>query len=211
MDKFGIKGTLYDLLAYILPGAILLIWVIWMFQPYGVTLKMLIASKGIILIGFICIAYISGQLISAIGAFALEGPTKRFIVWLLGKTPLKIVLISKTELPIIDGLITNDKLQTSRNIIALVQSKYPSVYDTAFVFLSIYGLSRNISTVIFMCLFVYCFSSGGHGNQLMVFSSLAVALIFLYNYFRFKHYFNAQIQSGVYLLTIESSSRFVLK
>jgi hypothetical protein len=204
MDKLGIKATIYDLLGYILPGSLFLLWIVWAYHPYipyfnSINLNFIIDGKVTVIIGFISIAYILGQLLSAIGAFVLEGPVKTAIGWLLGKIPEKIFQKLKKPFSFFNLSLTKNEHPESRDNIAFVQYKYPSVYDTAFVFLSIYDLSRNIIITIILCIMTYPSSiSIKHGPSIIFYLSIA-ALIFLNNYLRFKQYFNVQIRAGINL------------
>jgi hypothetical protein len=142
---------------------------------------------GIILLGFM---YLMGHVIGSLSSLILEN---------------KLISCLFSKLYRIDGSIYNQrtselfgteyKLTNERILIGYCQSKYPTIYETAFVFLSIYGFSRN-SAVATLLILLFGISTNSIDAKLIIVMA-STALLLVHNYMRFRKYFKMQISSAL--------------
>jgi hypothetical protein len=86
-----------------------------------------------------------------------------------------------------------------RLCITYVESKMPAVYSTAFVFLSFYGMARNLCLLFLFWIPVQFFIGYGQISRTAnIYCSISIILflIFLYEYIRFQRYFVQEIIYG---------------
>lgn len=195
MDKLGIKATIYDILGYIIPGLLMLIFV-YIFMnnldvKWIISLKTASYTTPFYVLIFI-LSYVSGHIVSSLSSFIFEGKISNYITKKYFKK---------------DNSHHNDKTQLIFNknfddcnrqlIISHCQKNNPTLYETAFVFLTIYGLSRNIS-ICFFVIDIYVIKK--YGIISMESAVLVISTILLIrNYYRFKDYYNHKINSSLYL------------
>jgi hypothetical protein len=87
-----------------------------------------------------------------------------------------------------------------RLLICSVEENSPLVYSTAFIFLSFYGMARNLAMVcIIMLVFEHLLIIKTHEYPLYSIVYLIIGIIFFFHYIRFRKYFLCHIASG-YLL-----------
>jgi hypothetical protein len=195
MDKLGIKTTIYDLLGYIIPGLLSLIF-LYMFMynkdiKWIFSLKLVEYSAPFYILMFI-LSYVAGQTISSASSFLFEG---NFTKKLFGKWTLQDY--SEHNLRT-NELFKKDYKDCDKQILnSYCQQKFPKVYDTAFVFLTLYGLSRNISAslVIFDIYLIKTYGIISTESFVMIISTVFL----IRNYYRFKKYFDLKINSALYL------------
>lgn len=195
MDKLGIKASIYDILGYIIPGLLSIIFIyMFMFNKdinWILSLKSANYTIPFYVLVFI-LSYVAGQIISSLSSFVFESKLSKKI---LSKVCLNDYpeLNSKTNL-----IFSKDYKNCERqDLNSYCQEKFPVIYDTAFVFLTIYGLSRNLSTS-FLILDVYLIKKNG----LISIESIIViisTILLIRNYYRFKKYFELKINSALYL------------
>lgn len=195
MDNLGIKATIYDILGYIIPGVIALISTFMLL--YEKDIEWLISLKAVkysspFYILFFILAYVSGQIISSFSSFIFEG---KLTIKIFNKLFPKKSSEHDTRTTQIFNKNYNDC--DKQIIISYCQEKFPKIYDTAFVFLTIYGLSRNIS-VSFLIIGLYVIKIYGFvsfENILII----GFIVLLVRNYLRFKKYFTKKINSALYL------------
>ncbi len=195
MDKLGIKATIYDLLGYIIPGFLTLLFIyIFMFDKdlnWLLSLKTEKISTPFYALVFV-LAYVAGQTISSMSSFLFEGIItkkifKKYIVNDYSSHNTKTNMLFGKDYKDVD----------SQNLSSYCQEKFPKVYDTAFVFMTIYGLSRNVATS-FLILTVYVINKFRFFSVECLITVLSMILL-IRNYYRFKKYFELKINSALYL------------
>jgi hypothetical protein len=195
MDKLGIKASIYDILGYIIPGLIAIIFMYMLFFEkdinWLISLKKVEYTLPFYILIFV-IAYISGHIISSLSSFIFEGKITRRIIKKFSKKDF-----SEHNLRIIELFGKDYKDCEPQNLISFCQEKHPQLYDTAFVFLTIYGLSRNISAS-FIIVEIYMIKEYGLFTMQSWVIVLSIILL-IRNYYRFKEYFNKKINSALYV------------
>lgn len=207
MEKLGIKATFYDFFGYLFPGMFIILFfrIEYVRQEFDKEwstifndMKDLNVYTFLILLG---VAYILGHLISTISSLLIE----KLLVdkWGISKKSVTIKEIipddayNKLEQKINEKINSVHVEENIRLLICYVESKCSSVYSTAFVFLSFYGMARNLS-FIFFGIFLY--------QQLLIFSTktfnitsllfLIFGIVFFNEYTRFRKYFLTHIVNG---------------
>lgn len=207
MDKLGIKGTLYDLLGYIIPGAFFIFALYFMYIAktdgnYIGLLKDMMNAKSSFAFGCIAVicSYINGHILASIGSILFEN---RFVEKLFTKkAPMWLYKINKD----VEGVkyreqfkeLVGDKAVFSfQNVIAYSEENTKTAYDTAFVFLSIYGFSRNIAVAMLLLFFSHLTFIGDTWNETFYICFFIALIALLHNYFRFRQYYIAQIYASL--------------
>lgn len=207
MDKLGIKGTLYDLLGYIIPGLFFLfaLWLMYVNKDAGNLIDTIEKVKneklGWAFVGGVVVSsYVIGHVMAAIGSFLFEN---RFVKWIFsfGFPRWFYKVNEEKEGEVCEGrfreLLGDKAVFSFRDVIAYSQENTKNAYETAFVFLSIYGLCRNISVAMLFLLTFHCTFVDDSWNTpfCVVFSIFLLAM--LHNYFRFRQYYIAQIYASL--------------
>lgn len=211
MDKLGIKATLYDFFGYLVPGLVLLLYAYVFYQNICQELNFIVIlqslakyNKAIYSILVILIGYCLGHIISSVSYFVIENSIFRNIGFLKSKLELKEVVSLELynsfqgEYRRYFNVDYNSK--DIRTLICYVEKNNPEIYSTAFVFLAIYGMARNLSMIsfIFAIAEIGCFI---YSNSILIciyiLCGLSFGLVFFYEYFRFKKYFLQQILNGL--------------
>ena len=199
MDKFGIKGTLYDLLGYVIPGLTFIVGLAIMILCKDCADKNILIEKiANIKIGapfsllVLISSYILGHVFASISSWLFErrgwnlSPKNRYEM-----NPEKVGERFRGNYDKIWG--TGSKVEF-RNVIAYSEEKTKAVYDTAFVFLSIYGFSRNTSMALFFVLIANFIVLDHAAWNWWIISGIFLAIVaLLHNYFRFREYYVKQI------------------
>lgn len=195
MDKLGIKATIYDFLGYIVPGFLLLL-IMYMWSKnldvnWIASLNTASCTTSFYILIFI-LSYVTGQLVSSLSSFIFES---RISMWIKNKFNKKDNSQHNEKCLALFGK-EYDKCE-KQILISYCQKNNPVLYETAFVFLTIYGLSRNLSTT-FLFLDIYFI----HRYGILSIESIVVVISTVFmirNYYRFKDYFDAKINSSLYL------------
>ena len=207
MDKLGIKGTLYDILGYIMPGAFVLLGLFAMYEnKKGLDLILWLQNHMDVHVGFVVgcgillCSYIVGLILASIGSFLFEN---RLVKRLFSETCLRSLYGINEEK---EGeaykarfkeLFGDDAIFSFRNVAAYSQEKTRTIYDTAFIFLSIYGLSRNISVALLVLFAIHCVVIGDSWAFSFYVAFFVSLLAMLHNYFRFRKNYIAQIYASL--------------
>jgi hypothetical protein len=191
MDKFGIKGTLYDLIGYILPGLILMIGINQIFSFEKISLENLLNIKMTLPSVFILVAllYILGHVISSLSSVIFEN----YYIAMVSAKIYKFDSTKYDERAI--HLFGAPYSKCSRIPIAFCQLKHPVIYETAFVFLSFYGMARNLATS--MLIIFICWHIKFHLISVWSILGLVIISLLIHQYFRFKLYFDKQIATSL--------------
>lgn len=196
MDKLGIKATIYDIFGYAIPGCLLLISYLGLtidVNNFDLAKLIKIEINWPFAVAAFIVSYIVGHLLSSISSVVFENPlSKQMFSTVLG-------VMFKTEM--YDDACEK-KLGKKYNecgeraVIVYCQNNHPVIYETAFVFLAIYGFSRNIAMTMIILLPLFI------DRQFYPVWNLVyiVSLVFMvWHYLRFKNYFSHQIASSLYL------------
>lgn len=195
MDKLGIKATIYDLLGYALPGGIL-ISIVYFIQSNGLILLKDITSIEISVAGGVLLFFLSytvGYALSAISSFLFENRLTNKIVYYVfdGVYNFKTTNYDEKSIELFGASYSEINPRTAASF---CQKNFPELYNTAFSFLSIYGMSRNISTALLLVLPGLIFKLGA-GYWLYYY--LIFCLSMIHNYYRFRVYYVHQIVSSL--------------
>jgi hypothetical protein len=195
MDKLGIKATIYDFLGYLIPGLLLLAitytWIKnldfnWLFSLNDISF-----SAQLYIMIFI-LAYICGHVVSSFSSFIFEN---RIAKWVESKINKKDYSQHNEKCL---ALFSKEYANCERQmIISYCQKNSPVIYETAFIFLTIYGLSRNISTTFLLLDLYFIHKYGFLSIESIV--MLVSTLLLIRNYYRFKVYYEKKINSSLYL------------
>ena len=199
MDKLGIKATLYDFLGYVVPGLTFIVGLVAMFvckecsDISTIAKNFLDVKVGVVASALILItAYILGHIFASLSSILFErrgknlSPKKHYEM-----DPKQVGEKFRTYYEKIYG--SGSEIEF-RNVIAYSEEKTKAVYDTAFVFLSIYGFSRNTSMALFFVLAAYFIVLDLTAWNVWVVLGLVLGIIALiHNYFRFREYYVKQI------------------
>lgn len=204
------KGTLYDFFGYFSPGALFLITIIvekkhfeGKIQIYKSLAKSLNSITMIEIILFVFIAYIIGHIISSASSFIIEKGllkrTKCIYEMLLIENILPQSIYEKFQEKFKQEFKTDYEESMFRTVLCYVQVKHISIYETAFVFLSFYGMARNFA-LIFASAFIWeiinLMASKVWILLLYILLYLVLTVVFGYEYYRFTRYYKAHIANG---------------
>ncbi len=201
MNPGNFKFTLYDIVSYTFCGAIALVLFYIAIKLDAITLPDTEFTKYLLklislesVISFIVVAYFLGKIISAISSLLIEKIVLGLIFNKLYK-PDKIDKYISGDL----NSFFNEKFSKLYNnstysedkwrlITTYVEENRPASYATAFIFLSYYGMARNLMLIF---LIISILSSGS--NFTIGSISLLLFLVETYEYLRFKKHFHQRI------------------
>jgi hypothetical protein len=208
MKGIEIKTTLYDIFAYLVPGGLALCLLLTEhYRLVGVAKPLRFAFQRIGDVGFaqglliLGLSYVVGHGMSTLSKLVLED-------WFLEKNLSKHVtdekLVGDTVLAELrerhkEVFGCNYEKKSFRAIIAYIEDRRRSIYGTAFVFLSFYGMARNISMLSFIAFIWYAFGLKLFGAGILPLAgggSFLIAILFYYEYFRFHSYYHQHILMG---------------
>lgn len=195
MDKLGIKATLYDLLGYALPGGIF-IAILYFIQSNDTDLLKIISSADVTITGgtlLFFLSYTIGYALSSISSLLFENRLINRIVSMMFANiyDLKTIKYDAKSRELFGKPYSEIG---SRTATSFCQKNYPDIYNTAFAFLSIYGMSRNIATALLLT-FPALIAKLDIGYWLCYYLILCISMI--HNYYRFRVYYIHQIASSI--------------
>jgi hypothetical protein len=211
MEMIGIKTTIYDFFSYFISGIILnncIILAIYFTNHeliipfgdiYGEKLLSLIPNWFLILT-IVLLTYVLGIILSTLSSIIIEKIIMR--ISFLNKFLIKKNVVSEDLYNLINkkvkndfGIDFNDKI--FRLIITSVEKYSVNAYNTAFVFLTIYGMNRNLSMIFFfvgiVTLIINIMQSS---NILFALILIVLSILTFVGYIRFYRYFISQILSA---------------
>lgn len=212
MDNMNIKATIYDIFGYIFPGIMFLIFIgITYVQLNTATIDTKLVPtivsyfKNINLYFLVLIvSYYIGHLTSSLSSLFIEKwiVYNKYSAYFSRKLIIDNLLsIGAKErfLEIFKSTFGFDYSEGKdfRLVINYVEKNYSNNYSTSFVFLSFYGMARNMSFIflLFSIIQVYIKCYFHLNNLSFIFFPLMVAFIFFYEYFRYLKYFRENIAS----------------
>lgn len=202
------KGTLYDLLGYFAPGlvgmictAITVLRMQSTSDPWNVIINIIKDLKAKEVFVLVVLAYIFGHAIASASSWVIEKNLMKKSEKLKTRVEYKKIVGSthyeQACLKFKEIFSAEYDEKGERKIISYVETKRPAVYETALVFLSFYGMARNLSFV-FGCfaLIEILFLFLEKGSILALGVQAVLTGVFLYEYIRFRVYFVDTIFSG---------------
>lgn len=215
MSINNLKGTLYDFLGYFAPGLIAIIGAFITIRRinndsniYETLKDMIIDISALEVFILIILAYIFGHAIASFSSWIIEKKLVEKVKKLKSSVDIENILddehynefLSKYK-NVFNVPYSNKSI---RRIICYVQSKQNLVYETALIFLSFYGMARNISLVCGICCFIELYFLWiKQGYICILFTCGLLTLIFIYEYIRFRKYYLDTILSGFLIPEIE--------
>lgn len=201
--KFDLRATIYDIFGYLMPGMLLLYYIIFKF----VDRKTIAEIKGIginieleKIVIFLVLSYFFGHAISIMAEFLIEKNLYYKLRFNPEKTlPIHVYDSFKKKFKEIFGCDLSRKLEEKdmRYLVAYIEKNEENIYSTAFVFLTFYGLGRNLVLISFIVLVTSCCNV-----YLLLISAIAITVFFL-QFIIFRNYFEHHIFSGFIIETKE--------
>lgn len=206
-----IKNTIYDILGYLMPGTLFVVLILlgWahykedgnLLNQYWQLLPKFSNWEMIIIFG---VLYVIGHITSSVSSYAIESWLKPDDKILLGPAIYKEYASKVKEL-----YQSEPDSKVFRLCVCHVESKQPQVYNTAFVFLSFYGMSRNISfllsafgiweVLLLINAILHKKTELIKTSFLWCIAAVVLATITFYTYRRFVKYFRQHIICGFIL------------
>lgn len=222
MNNLGIKATIYDIIGYLVPGFLSIISIFMIIKGGVLDINAEINFKVfnpyiqnnsfLFYIVFFVLSYIAGHIIESISSIVYRFLTKYIFEKCLSVHYRGINAKAQKK-------YKKDFTECEQNLISYCQVNYPIVYDTAFVFLTFYGLARNSSislliilfTLILRSCYLHC-SSNLPLNCCLLSSVIFILIISIVllggNSFRFRKYFELKIIS---VLDLEKNNMHEIK
>lgn len=195
-----VKATFYDLVSYLFSGLLFLFMLLVFLSHFMEGINLSLGNATTVALALIA-SYLLGHALATVSSLAIEK-------WLLaGKIKKNLNTQSLLGESLIDSF--KDKYRTSfkcqyqekdfRILICFVEAYQPNIYSTAFVFLSIYGMCRNVA-FIFLLFAVLESTLLFQQPTALIFCIIIIYMIlfgvFLAGYFRFMKYFRHEILCG---------------
>lgn len=208
-----IKTTIYDIFGYLLPGFFSFFLVFLAYHHSKGTENIILAAKQLVstlgMYNFLilaAVAYAVGHLVSTFSSIIIESLLLRKIHLfskyhddkeILGESLYKVFC---DRFKSIFGVEVNPK--TFRLCVCFVEAYQNTVYSTAVVFLTIYGMARNFVLISFVYLVwetINCIVKKQGSLCLFVLGSILVTIGFFIHYLRFYKYFKQYILNAFIL------------
>lgn len=213
MESLSSKASIYDLFAYLTPAIVFnSLGIIYLIMQYPTIINNLMSILSnynggflpsiIVAIFIILIAYIEGMFISLISwiivykLFPCLSKTMKKIILYGDKSIEKIYPNFREEFEIKTGYKwsrADDPL-----LITYVQYKANNAYNTAFVFLTLYGVYRSLFAVFGIWAFIFFYI----GSWTICILILIFSLLSFYGFLKFHTYYHCQLIAA--LLTIKN-------
>lgn len=209
MEKYGIKASLYDFFGYFIPGIVfyLLLNVIYYISSYSNYILLLInidkflksyvvfsnsTCIALIIILTVILVYITGLLISFFSSLIFGKLIKANKLRNILSNSMYTLFKKLYKLSYKYEFMESD----FRICITEVECFAPTVNNTAFTFLSLYGLHRSLSLTFLLFAFIqlilifYSFTLFG---LVLLFILLGLAISFFFGYMKFHKYYLSEI------------------
>jgi len=210
MESIGIKTSIYDLLSYFISGVVFnncIILAVYFTryeltipfkEIYGEELLSLIPNWFSILT-LILITYVFGIILSTLSSIIIEKMLMK--VPFLKKCIVMENIISKDLYNLICKKTKNDfDIDFNENIrllITFVEKYSANSYNTAFVFLTLYGMNRNFCMIFFpIGVIILIINIIQNSNVLFAMILIIFSILTFIGYIRFYRYFISQISSA---------------
>lgn len=146
-----IKATFYDLVSYLLSG-LLFAFLLLVFLSHimeGINLDLLIKGSAVNVTLALFASYLLGHALATVSSLIIE---KWLLVGKIKKNSITQRILSESLYDSFqDKYLSNFKCKYQekdfRLLICFVEAHQPNVYSTAFIFLSIYGMCRNVAFI----------------------------------------------------------------
>jgi hypothetical protein len=215
--NMDIKATIYDILGYLTVGVVAgTLWLLAYEHSMGrdwtyarMALKETTATEIFVLL---LLAYLLGHAIGSVSSFLIEKPVEKLGFLRVYHAPDSIVsqcqytALTTKFMDVFGFAFARAEFPLC---ICYAESAAPNVYETAFVFLSFYGMARNI-TLVFISYGVWelanAIARSSWSLAPWAAAGFAIAAIFFYHYLRFLRYFRQRIV-GAFLVGSEERAR----
>jgi hypothetical protein len=212
MEPLGIKTTIYDFFSYFIPGVICNVCIIFAIYFSGYTISIPIKDifteeiltlmpNWFLIITLILITYILGIIISSISSLLIEKWLMKNISFLNRYFCLDNILSENTNMlfhiKIKKELNITFTKSDMRLIITNIEKNNVNSYNTAFVFLTIYGTNRNLCCIFFLIGLISLITNlVYHCNLLFSIFLIILSIVSLYGYIRFYRYYISHLISA---------------
>jgi len=202
MNNLTIKTTIYDIFGYLMPGLlfICLVYISYLHSK-GITDICPIIMQQVkdidikLFIIIFLLSYIIGHATSTLSSLVVENLIllKLKIAKLDSNNVLPFDLreIFKNKFKILFNVNYDDK--KFRAVICYVESTQPSLYSTAFIFLSFYGMARNIAFVFTINFIIELINLSVVNTFPFIATYILFSIAFYHEYYRFFIYFKEHI------------------
>jgi hypothetical protein len=211
MQSIGIKTTIYDFFSYFIPGVVFnncIILAIYFTNHelaipfndiYGKELLSLMPNWFLVLT-VILVTYVLGIILSTLSSIIIEKAlmripflNKHIIIKNIVSEDLYEIVSKQTKTDV--GIDFGEK--NIRLLITSVEKYSGNAYNTAFVFLAIYGMNRNLCMIFFSVgTITLIMNILQHDNILFALILIVLSILTLIGYIRFFKYFISQILSA---------------
>ena len=204
MEKLGVKTTFYDLIGYVVPGALLVLFIAKVCAAVSLSmnhvdiLQSLVSLNIYSFLGLIALSYVAGHFLAALSSGIIEKGLCCWVGSLSEKTTVKSVVPSlhlKIKEKFEEHFGVEFDSESIKLMMTVVEEYMPRAYSTAFIFLSLYGMARNF-TLIFLIAAVgdLCLLFVGRCvSFFMPLGFLVLSIIFFLQYVKFRRCFINQI------------------
>jgi hypothetical protein len=212
METLGIKTTIYDFFSYFIPGVICNNCIIFAIYFSGYTFlipfkeifreeTLALLPNWFLVLTLILVTYIFGIIIANISSLLIERLIVKKIHLLNKFLKIDTILSENTS------KLFNDKIDKEfgivfaekdiRLIITKVENNTINSYNTAFVFLTIYGTNRNLCCIFLLVgLISFIVNIIRHCNMVFPICLIILSVISLFGYIRFYRYFISHLISA---------------
>ena len=212
METIGIKTTIYDFFSYFIPGVILnncIILAIY-FTSYSFDIPFIeifgeeLLSRmpnWFLILTVILVTYVIGIILSTLSSIVIEKIIVKKIKFLKKYITINNIVsedlynLFQIKIKKDYDIDFNDKHM--RLIISFVEKYSANAYNTAFVFLTIYGMNRNLSLIFFSVgITTLILNIIQHNNIFFAIVLIILSVLTFIGYIRFFRYFISQILSA---------------
>jgi len=212
MEPLGIKTTIYDFFSYFIPGVVcnvcIILSIYFSSYTFSIPLKDIFTEEILnlmpnwfLIITLILITYVFGIIISNISSLFIEKWLMKNISFLNKYFCLDNILSENTNMlfhiKIKKELNITFSKSDMRLIITNIENKKVNSYNTAFVFLTIYGTNRNLCCIFLLIGIISLITNLiYHCNILFPIVLIILSIVLLYGYIRFYRYYISHLVSA---------------
>lgn len=211
MRDLGIKGTIYDIFGYLLPGLLFLFLLRIAYNHFYdrvgfsfIILEIKKISGTLTVILVLAILYCTGHAVSSASSFIIEGLIVKKVSFFKKRLNARNLLSKElyNNLEQKYKRLYNVEFDDNKDftvITCFVEQNFPAIYSTAFVFLSFYGMARNLAFSITIFLLFEIVNYIVLCNKIIlivIMVSFIFMITFYYEYYRFMKYHKIKILNG---------------
>jgi hypothetical protein len=211
MQSIGIKTTIYDFFSYFIPGVVFnncIILAIY-FTNYELTIPfndiygkelLSLMPNWFLILTVILVTYVLGIILSTLSSIIIEKKAMR--IPFLNRHIIIKNIVSEDLYDLVSKKLKTDfdidfNEKNIRLIITSVEKYSGNAYNTALVFLTIYGMNRNLCMIFFSVgIVTLTINIIQHSNVIFALILIILSILTLIGYIRFFRYFISQILSA---------------